>query len=73
MLIDSATTLINSVMDALPTILASVGKIGEILIDKITDIIPQLLSTAIELVTNACGRYHKGHPEALARSCGFGA
>lgn len=49
-LIDSATTLINSVMDALPSLLASAGKIGEILIDKLTGIIPQLLKTGIDLV-----------------------
>lgn len=49
-LIESATTLVNSVMDALPSILSSAGKIGEILIDKLTDIIPQLVKTGIDLV-----------------------
>lgn len=64
-LIDSATTLINSVMDALPTILSSVGKIGEILISKITDIIPQLLKTGIDLVVMLANGITQAIPKLL--------
>ena len=64
-LIDSATTLINSVMDALPSILSSVGKIGEILISKLTDIIPQLLKTGIDLVVMLANGITQAIPKLL--------
>ena len=64
-LLDSATTLLNTVMNELPTILSSVGKIGEILIDKITDIIPQLLKTGIDLVVMLANGITQAIPKLL--------
>lgn len=64
-LLDSATTLLNTVMNELPSILSSVGKIGEILIDKLTDIIPQLLKTGIDLVVMLASGITQAIPKLL--------
>lgn len=64
-LIESATTLVNSVMDALPSILSSAGKIGEILIDKLTVIIPQLEKTGIDLVVMLANGITQAIPSLL--------
>lgn len=49
-LVDSATALLNSVLDALPGLLDSLGSVGETVISKITELLPRLLQTGIDLI-----------------------
>ena len=49
-LVDSASALLSSVLDALPGLLDSLGSVGETVISKITELLPQLLQTGIDLI-----------------------
>lgn len=49
-LVDSASALLNSVLDALPGLLDSLGSVGETVINKITELLPRLLQTGIDLI-----------------------
>lgn len=49
-LIDSASALLSSVLDALPGLLGSLGSVGETILGKLSELLPQLLQTGIDLI-----------------------
>lgn len=48
--VDSASALLSSVLDALPGLLESLGSVGETIINKVSELLPQLLQTGIDLI-----------------------
>lgn len=64
-LVDSATALLNSVLDALPGLLESLGSVGETVISKITELLPQLLQTGIDLIVMLANGITQAIPRLL--------
>ena len=54
-LVDSASALLSSVLDALPGLLDSLGSVGETVNSKITELLPRLLQTGIDLIVMGRG------------------
>lgn len=64
-LVDSATALLNSVLDALPGLLESLGSVGETVISKITELLPRLLQTGIDLIVMLASGITQAIPRLL--------
>lgn len=64
-LVDSASALLNSVLDALPGLLDSLGSVGETVINKITELLPRLLQTGIDLIVMLASGITQAIPKLL--------
>lgn len=64
-LVDSASALLNSVLDALPGLLDSLGSVGETVINKITELLPRLLQTGIDLIVMLASGITQAIPRLL--------
>lgn len=63
--VDSVSVLLESVVDALPGLLESLGKVGETVISKVTEMLPKLLQTGIDLVVMLADGITKAIPKLL--------